>query len=363
MSESVNYEAATVSDDSWNFEIVRAGITPKVTITGWTYGQEANAPSVSNNPGGGTVTYYYNTTNSNTGGTEWKNITGTTLNSGTYYLYATVAESTNYNAATTATTEFTISAATKPDNPDPVNLDPVNPDPVNPDPVNPDPVNPDPDNPDPDNPGKDDPDELTEEQKKAAESLTPRLDPTGEAVTSLITALFDDVDDVEIVVLSLDNATISGDRSPEDLITVLSPEQLANISSDHSVILAVLPEITPKVTAVFVLGFECNETLKGLLKWFGFPKPAGNKVALAADEEEKCVFLSDSGQEITSVPEGSGHVNVAVKLTKDMTYAPVITAETSTAPTSNKDGGGCEVGFAGVTGLLALTGLMARKRK
>ena len=99
-----------------------------------------------------------------------------------------------------------------------------------------------------------------------------------------------------------------------------------------------------------------------MLEWHGFPKPAGNKVALAAGEEEKCVFLSDAGEEITSVPEGGGHVNVAVKLTENTTYAPVITAETPSTPTSNKDGGGCNAGL-GLAGLLALVPLFGKKQK
>ena len=152
-------------------------------------------------------------------------------------------------------------------------------------------------------------------------------------------------------------AVVSDDRTEADL----SPKQLAELSNDHSVILAVLPEITPKVTAVFVLGVSFDITPEGTLKWHGFPQNTKNGVALAADEE-KCLFLNDNGEEITTAP-ANGHLNMAVKLTEGVTYAPVITAETSTAgPTSDKGSGGCDAGLGSVA-LLALAGLVARRRK
>ena len=86
--------------------------TPTVTMSGYAYGGAVPAPSVSTNPGGGAVTYYYNTTNSNSGGTAWTGITGTSLNAGTYYMYAVIAETDNYSGYTTETTSFTITGGT-----------------------------------------------------------------------------------------------------------------------------------------------------------------------------------------------------------------------------------------------------------
>ena len=167
----------------------------------------------------------------------------------------------------------------------------------------------------------------------------------------------------EAVALSTDKAFIGPQRTVADLAS-LPAEQLAEVSNDHSVILAVLPEITPKETAVFVLGASCD-VVPGTLEWHGFPKPAENNVALAAGEEE-CLFLNDGGEPVTSVPE-NGHVNAAVKLTKGKTYAPVITAETANdapvGPTSDKgSGGGCD-GLSGGLMLWALVGAAARKRR
>lgn len=106
-----NSEEASTTSSVATMTVGRASITPTVTISGYTYGDTVSEPSVSGNTGNGTVTYYYNTTNSTTGGTGWSDITPTRLNAGTYYLYAEVAETDNYNAATTAVVSFEISKA------------------------------------------------------------------------------------------------------------------------------------------------------------------------------------------------------------------------------------------------------------
>ena len=82
-------------------------------MSDYLYGRTVSTPSVSSNPGNGTVTYYYNTTDSTTGGTEWKDIGSTTLAANTYYMYAKIAETANYNAYTTGTTSFTVASATE----------------------------------------------------------------------------------------------------------------------------------------------------------------------------------------------------------------------------------------------------------
>ena len=90
----------------------KANITPTLTMTGYTYGGTKSEPSISGNLGNGTVTYYYNTTNSTTGGTAWSTVTdSSTLQAGNYYIYATIAETTNYNSATTDAVAFTVSPA------------------------------------------------------------------------------------------------------------------------------------------------------------------------------------------------------------------------------------------------------------
>ena len=113
VAASTNYNAVSATERSWTITINKANITPTVSMSGYTYGGTKSSPSVSGNTGSGSVTYYYNTTNSNSGGTAWTTVTSsTTLNAGTYYMYAVIGETTNYNGATTATKSFTISKAT-----------------------------------------------------------------------------------------------------------------------------------------------------------------------------------------------------------------------------------------------------------
>ncbi|MBO4830840.1 MAG: S-layer homology domain-containing protein, partial [Oscillospiraceae bacterium] len=76
---------------------------------GYTYGGTVSTPSIGAYSGGGKVTYYYSTENKTTGGTVWKGITGTSLDADTYYMYAVIAETDNYNGYTTATQEFVVS--------------------------------------------------------------------------------------------------------------------------------------------------------------------------------------------------------------------------------------------------------------
>lgn len=103
-----NYNSKTV-DSTVTVTVGKAGISPTVSMTGYTYGGTKSTPTISGNTDNGAVTYYYNTTNSNSGGTAWTNVANaTSLNAGTYYMYAVIGETANYNSATTATVSFTI---------------------------------------------------------------------------------------------------------------------------------------------------------------------------------------------------------------------------------------------------------------
>ncbi|MDO4813393.1 MAG: hypothetical protein Q3995_07760 [Eubacteriales bacterium] len=83
-----------------------------VVMDGYTYGGTLPPPSISITPSeNATVTYYYSATNTTTGGTEWKDMTATTLNAGTYYLYAVIAATDNYSSQTTAAVAFTVAKA------------------------------------------------------------------------------------------------------------------------------------------------------------------------------------------------------------------------------------------------------------
>ena len=91
--------------------ITKAAITPVVEMNGYTYGDDPiPAPKLAEggNPGGGTVTYYYSTSDSTGSGTKWENIAGTTLAVNTYYMYAEVSETDNYAGAVSAAAAFTV---------------------------------------------------------------------------------------------------------------------------------------------------------------------------------------------------------------------------------------------------------------
>ena len=87
------------------FTIEKAAIAPALTMTGWTYGETANEPSVTGNTGMGTVTYAYYSDGACTA-----EIAKPT-DAGTYWVKATVAQTANYKAGTTAAVSFTIAKA------------------------------------------------------------------------------------------------------------------------------------------------------------------------------------------------------------------------------------------------------------
>ena len=86
--------------------ISKADITPSVTITGWTYGGTANAPSVTGNTGSGEVTYTYARKDS----TDFAAAVPT--EAGEYTVKAMVAATANYNGGE-ATADFAISDSVK----------------------------------------------------------------------------------------------------------------------------------------------------------------------------------------------------------------------------------------------------------
>ena len=80
----------------------------KVSMDDYVYGETPSTPSLTDRTGNGSVTYYYTTTNSNSGGTKWENIQADTLNAGTYYMYAELGETENYGSFTTACVQFRV---------------------------------------------------------------------------------------------------------------------------------------------------------------------------------------------------------------------------------------------------------------
>ncbi|MBP5250378.1 MAG: hypothetical protein J6Z46_10285, partial [Lachnospiraceae bacterium] len=93
----------------------KTAITPVVSITDWTYGSTANAPTVAaeSNPGSGEVTYEYYTdgtceTKTSTLNSGAESEGAVPKKSGNYYVKAYVAETDDYQSGT-GLAEFTIS--------------------------------------------------------------------------------------------------------------------------------------------------------------------------------------------------------------------------------------------------------------
>ena len=86
----------------------------KVSMEFYIYGETPSTPSLTDRTGDAKaqVTYYYNTTNSNSGGTKWENIQPDTLSAGTrYYMYAELGETENYESFTTDCVKFWVMKA------------------------------------------------------------------------------------------------------------------------------------------------------------------------------------------------------------------------------------------------------------
>lgn len=105
----VTYENLVASID---FSIVRADQNATISISDYTFDGEVSTPVIRNVKENAEVTFYYNTTNSNVGGTPWTELEKDTLDPGTYFVYATLTETENYNVYTTTPFTFTINRAT-----------------------------------------------------------------------------------------------------------------------------------------------------------------------------------------------------------------------------------------------------------
>ena len=83
-------------------KIAKAPITPMLSITGWTYGEKANAPVLEGNPGEGQVTFLYS------GKKDGKFTDAVPTRAGSWFVKAEVAGTDNYEGATTAPVSFAI---------------------------------------------------------------------------------------------------------------------------------------------------------------------------------------------------------------------------------------------------------------
>ena len=116
--DNVNAGTATVKvvlkgnfagEASKAFPIAKADITPTVNVSPKSYDGKSVTPTISNNPGDGAVTSYSYEKRQPDG--TWSTVSATPTDAGTYRVTATIAETANYNGATTNTAEFTIGKA------------------------------------------------------------------------------------------------------------------------------------------------------------------------------------------------------------------------------------------------------------
>ena len=101
-ADTTNYN--TVENVDVTVKVNPADITPTVSLDGWTYGDEANTPSVTGNAGNGDVAYTY----AQKGSDEFSSAVPT--DAGDYTVKAVIAETANYNGGE-ATADFTIAKA------------------------------------------------------------------------------------------------------------------------------------------------------------------------------------------------------------------------------------------------------------
>ena len=88
------------------FEIKRLDQSAELSVSDYTFGDSIEGPKVIGANGDPVVEYYYTTENSNTEGTLWEN--SRSAEPGTYYMYAKVCATTNYNEYVTQPVQFTV---------------------------------------------------------------------------------------------------------------------------------------------------------------------------------------------------------------------------------------------------------------
>ncbi len=102
-----------VTQDDYAEEYTKAAkitvLNCSAEIDDYAYGSTPAKPTITGEPSGSTVTFYYNTENSNQNGTKWENINSNSLAEGTYYIYAVVSDIPNYEGTfVTAPKAFTV---------------------------------------------------------------------------------------------------------------------------------------------------------------------------------------------------------------------------------------------------------------
>ena len=108
---STNYtlEGALNTEKKWYIQV--AVVDMQVIMQDYSYGGTLVNPSITNNTVGRNVAYYYNTEDANTGGTAWSTVTNSlSIPVGTYYMYAIVEATQNYQETITDPVMFKVLA-------------------------------------------------------------------------------------------------------------------------------------------------------------------------------------------------------------------------------------------------------------
>ena len=92
-------------------QVNRAAQSAAVSMADYTYNDAPSMPSLTYKVGDGSAVYYYGTENAASGGTKWEDVQPTTLDAGTYYMYAVIGETDNYKEFTTAAVRFVVKKA------------------------------------------------------------------------------------------------------------------------------------------------------------------------------------------------------------------------------------------------------------
>lgn len=92
-------------------QVNRAAQSAAVSMADYTYNDAPSMPSLTYQVGDGSAVYYYGTENAASGGTKWEDVQPTTLDAGTYYMYAVIGETDNYKEFTTAAVRFVVEKA------------------------------------------------------------------------------------------------------------------------------------------------------------------------------------------------------------------------------------------------------------
>lgn len=107
--DTKTYEAVT---GTVAVQVNRAAQSAAVSMADYTYNDAPSMPGLTYQVGDGRAVYYYGTENTASGGTKWEDVQPTTLDAGTYYMYAVIGETDNYKEFTTAAVQFVVEKAT-----------------------------------------------------------------------------------------------------------------------------------------------------------------------------------------------------------------------------------------------------------